>query len=79
VQGENVQVKPDVNIAIIGRPNVGNRRCLNQLVGAERSIVSSPVPAYTRHGGYEVSATEDVSVWDTAGIRRKGKTTVAEK
>jgi GTP-binding protein len=73
--------EPDINIAIIGRPNVGKSTLLNQLVGAERSIVSSE-PGTTRdmvdtvveHGG------KSYRFLDTAGIRRKGKTKlIAEK
>jgi GTP-binding protein len=70
-----------VNVAIIGRPNVGKSTLLNCLVGAERAIVS-PEPGTTRDtvdtllrrsgGAYRFI--------DTAGIRRKGKTKlVAEK
>lgn len=70
-----------VRVAIIGRPNVGKSTLLNQLAGEERSIVSpnagttrDTVDTFVRHDGklYEFI--------DTAGIRRKGKTTlVAEK
>ena len=73
--------RPDINIAIIGRPNVGKSTLLNQLVGAERAIVS-PIPGTTRdmvdtavdrHG-------KSYRFLDTAGIRRKGKTKlIAEK
>ena len=70
-----------IEVAIIGRPNVGKSTLLNRLVGEERSIVS-PIPGTTMdnvdteitHGGH------DYRFVDTAGIRRKGKTTlVAEK
>jgi len=70
-----------VNVAIIGRHNVGKSTMLNRLAGVERSIVSD-IPGTTRdavdtvvqHGGRTYRFV------DTAGIRRKGKTNlVAEK
>jgi len=80
-QGESTVAQPDVNIAIIGRPNVGKSTLLNKLVGAERAIVS-PEAGTTRdmvdtlverHG-------KTYRFLDTAGIRRKGKTKlIAEK
>jgi len=79
--GESAAREPDINIAIIGRPNVGKSTLLNQMVGAERSIVSD-VPGTTRdmvdtvieHNG------KTYRFLDTAGIRRKGKTKlIAEK
>lgn len=70
-----------VEIAIIGRPNVGKSTLLNRLVGEERSIVS-PVPGTTMDT-VDTEVTRDGRVYrfvDTAGIRRKGKTNlVAEK
>ena len=80
-EGESTEAKPDVNIAIIGRPNVGKSTLLNQLVGAERSIVSPEAgttrdmvdTVVDRHG-------KTYRFLDTAGIRRKGKTKlIAEK
>ena len=65
-----------IKVAIIGRPNVGKSTMLNALVGAERAIVS-PVPGTTRDAVDETireGNTAYVFV-DTAGIRRKGKTT----
>lgn len=71
----------EINVAIIGRPNVGKSTLLNRLVGEERSIVS-PEPGTTRDSVDTVVA-RDGRVYrflDTAGIRRKGKTRlVAEK
>ena len=70
-----------VEIAIIGRPNVGKSTLLNRLVGEERAIVS-PVPGTTMDTvDTEVSREGRVYRFvDTAGIRRKGKTNlVAEK
>ena len=78
---EHPEEKPAIEIAIIGRPNVGKSTLLNRLAGEDRSIVS-PIPGTTMDN-------VDTEVWrngrayrfvDTAGIRRKGKTTlVAEK
>ena len=71
----------DLNIAIIGRPNVGKSTLLNRLVGEERSIVSAE-PGTTRDAVDTLLKTEGRwwRIVDTAGIRRKGKTKlVAEK
>lgn len=70
-----------IKVAIIGRPNVGKSTLLNALVGSERSIVS-PVAGTTRDAVDETVEYEGRSFTfvDTAGIRRKGKTTeMAEK
>ncbi len=73
---------PDViEVAIIGRPNVGKSTLLNRMVGEERSIVS-PIPGTTMDN-VDLEITREGRAYrfvDTAGIRRKGKTTlVAEK
>jgi len=70
-----------VEVAIIGRPNVGKSTLLNRLVGEERSIVS-PIPGTTMDNvDTEITRNGcDYRFVDTAGIRRKGKTNlVAEK
>ncbi|MFQ5777864.1 MAG: ribosome biogenesis GTPase Der [Terriglobia bacterium] len=70
-----------LNVAIIGRPNVGKSTLLNRLVGAERAIVAAE-PGTTRDA-VDTLIPADGHWWrliDTAGIRRKGKTKlVAEK
>jgi GTPase len=71
----------EVSVAIIGHPNVGKSTLLNQLTGADRSIVS-PVPGTTRDAVDEVVERDGMKFHfiDTAGIRRKGKThLMAEK
>jgi GTP-binding protein len=80
-KAEPVAERADINIAIIGRPNVGKSTLLNQLVGAERSIVS-PEPGTTRDAVDTVVERHGKTYrfLDTAGIRRKGKTKlIAEK
>jgi GTPase len=65
-----------IKVAIIGRPNVGKSTLLNALVGAERAIVS-PVAGTTRDAVDETIREGNTSYRfvDTAGIRRKGRTT----
>jgi GTP-binding protein len=65
-----------IKVAIIGRPNVGKSTMLNALVGAERAIVS-PIAGTTRDAVDEtvIEGNTTYRFVDTAGIRRKGKTT----
>lgn len=74
-------VSEDIKLAIIGRPNVGKSSLLNKILGEERVIVSS-IPGTTRDA-IDTELTVDGQKYlliDTAGIRRKGKTTeMAEK
>src|SRR5262249_17280929 len=73
--------KSVVEVAIIGRPNVGKSTLLNRMVGEERSIVS-PIPGTTMDSvdTETTRAGRTYRFFDTAGIRRKGKTVlVAEK
>jgi GTP-binding protein len=76
------EAKPKIiEVAIIGRPNVGKSTLLNRMVGEERSIVS-PIPGTTMDNvDTEITRSDRTyNFVDTAGIRRKGKTTlVAEK
>jgi GTP-binding protein len=65
-----------IKVAIIGRPNTGKSTLLNALAGEERSIVS-PIAGTTRDSVDEAVIHKGVEYVfiDTAGIRRKGKTT----
>jgi GTPase len=82
-QSAEDQVDPEkaIEIAIIGRPNVGKSTLLNRMAGEERSIVS-PIPGTTMDS-VDTDVIRNGKIYrfvDTAGIRRKGKTTlVAEK
>jgi GTP-binding protein len=63
-----------MQLAIVGRPNVGKSTLLNRLVGDER-VITGPKPGVTRdaiavawdwHG-------QDIKLIDTAGLRRRAR------
>ncbi|REJ78988.1 MAG: ribosome biogenesis GTPase Der [Acidobacteria bacterium] len=71
----------EIKLAIIGRPNVGKSSILNRILGEDRVIVS-PIAGTTRDAIDTRLESEGKRflLIDTAGIRRKGKTTeMAEK
>ncbi|HEY9844851.1 MAG TPA: ribosome biogenesis GTPase Der, partial [Candidatus Caenarcaniphilales bacterium] len=63
---------PEINVAIVGRPNVGKSSLLNAFVGEARSIVS-PLSGTTRDAIDMVVERGDqiYRLVDTAGIRKK--------
>ena len=65
-----------VRLAIIGRPNVGKSSLLNRLTRQERAVVSE-IAGTTRDAIDSMIEREGKKylIIDTAGIRRKGKTT----
>jgi GTPase len=71
------QLKPegsDIKIAMIGRPNMGKSSIINRLTGRTRALVSE-LPGTTRDSldtSIKVSG-RDVTLVDTAGIRRQAK------
>ncbi|MGK7908742.1 MAG: ribosome biogenesis GTPase Der [Synechococcus sp.] len=63
-----------LNVAIVGKPNVGKSSLLNRLVGQERTIVSN-VPGTTRDA-IDTQVEHEGKHYrfvDTAGIRKKSK------
>ncbi|NEU77464.1 ribosome biogenesis GTPase Der [Hassallia byssoidea VB512170] len=69
---ENIPENNEINVAIIGRPNVGKSSLLNAFVGEERAIVS-PISGTTRDA-IDTVVERDGQIYrliDTAGIRKK--------
>lgn len=69
---ENVENEP-VQVAIVGRPNVGKSSLVNRLLGQNRVMVSN-IPGTTRDAIDTLFEREDgarYNLIDTAGIRRK--------
>ncbi len=75
-EAEIHDISEELRFAIIGRPNVGKSSLTNKLLGYERSLVSE-VAGTTRDTVDTVFHVNDrlYRLIDTAGIRRKGKTT----
>lgn len=65
-----------VRIAFLGRPNVGKSSMINAIIGRERMVVSS-ISGTTRDSVDTLLSRDKYNylLIDTAGIRRKGKTT----
>ena len=63
-----------LQMAIVGRPNVGKSTLLNKLVGDER-VITGPEPGVTRDAiavGWDWHG-QDVKLIDTAGLRRRAR------
>jgi GTPase len=71
---ESGPVRPEVGVAIIGRPNVGKSSLVNRLLREERVLVSE-IPGTTRDSVDTLLRwhRRDFRIVDTAGIRRPGK------
>ena len=75
-EGEEEDADAPIRVAIIGRPNVGKSSLLNRLLNEDRAVVS-PISGTTRDAidAELVRDGKPYTIIDTAGIRRKGKTT----
>ncbi len=63
-----------LQLAIVGRPNVGKSTLLNRLVGDER-VITGPEPGVTRDAiavGWDWLG-QDIKLIDTAGLRRRAR------
>ena len=72
-QQEDDEEEKIINLAIVGRPNVGKSSLTNRLLGEERVMVSD-IPGTTRDAIDTRYTAPDGTVYniiDTAGIRRK--------
>jgi GTP-binding protein len=71
---EELPVLEHINVAIIGKPNVGKSTLFNSLLGSERAITSSI--AGTTRDSLDVEFVRDGQKYvlvDTAGLRKKTK------
>jgi len=81
VKLDKVDVPPDlpegtIRLAFLGRPNVGKSSMINAIMGQERMVVSE-ISGTTRDSVDTLLSRDKYNylLIDTAGIRRKGKTT----
>lgn len=74
--GEHVRPSGPLQLAIVGRPNVGKSTLLNKLVGEER-VLTGPEPGVTRDSISVQWSWRDrpVKLVDTAGMRRRARVT----
>ena len=71
--GEAADESSPIQVAIVGRPNVGKSSLTNRLLGQERTMVSD-IPGTTRDAIDTPYTAEDgtsYNIIDTAGMRRK--------
>ena len=71
---EEEEASDIINVAIVGKPNVGKSSLLNRILGEERVIVSN-IAGTTRDAidSYFENETGKYCFIDTAGMRRKSK------
>jgi len=74
VKPAEIQADKELNIVIMGRPNVGKSSLTNAILGEERSIVS-PIPHTTREplDTHLIWKGHLITLVDTAGIRKRAR------
>ena len=76
VEASRSEPEPPLQLAVVGRPNVGKSTLVNRLVGEDR-VVTGPEGGITRDA-ISISWTfrgRAIRLIDTAGLRRKAKVT----
>ncbi len=71
--GDGDEERHTIQLAVVGRPNVGKSSLVNRLLGQERTMVSN-IPGTTRDAidtYFEGADGTAYNIIDTAGIRRK--------
>ncbi|MEG2377977.1 MAG: ribosome biogenesis GTPase Der [Clostridia bacterium] len=73
---KTVHEEGEIQIAVVGKPNVGKSSLTNKILGEERVIVSD-IPGTTRDAvdSYFENEFGRYTIIDTAGIRRKARVT----
>ena len=74
--GEDPEVIKDLQLAIVGRPNVGKSTLVNRLIGEDR-MLTGPEAGITRDAigiGWTFQGRQ-IRLIDTAGLRRKARIT----
>jgi len=75
-KAKDADEEPPIKVAIIGQPNVGKSSMINSIMGEERVIVTDI--AHTTREAHDMEfryKDRDFILIDTAGIRRKAKST----
>ncbi len=72
--GSELDITKPLRIAVLGRPNAGKSTLLNAILGEER-LLTGPEPGITRDsiGIDHVWRDRKLKVFDTAGMRRRGR------